>query len=438
MIDIINSRNNLNKCGECGSDYPTWASVNLGILLCGRCANCHRKVLSRDGPDGRPISIVKSLTLEAWSESQLENLKKIGNRRAKQRWNPKKVPFPHDDDVDFLIEDYLKDKYIEGKFRDDRIEASEYGGSDYLSQSDYENSLSRQSLAGKRNRPVPRLSHRKLTSYEQTQYRHQGQKIRGLGYSDMDAILESLHLAKGDINFALDILDNDSKVNPSLEEVPPSLPKRPSRSAGSGTASNVTTPANTTPATSAGTDWWNQPQSVQQTGQYAAPTGQFQAAAPAAQPQIYQYTDPVTGHVSYVDSSGQQYLDPSNPQHQQLLMQQTNPQYLQQHASKQNILSLYNQAQNPAQPQAQAQAQAQAQTQTQAQPQLGQYGMGQAQQQTGLAQYPMGTFGQPQGLQQQQPTQMYSQMMGQAPLSQGFAAQATGYGQYNQTYQPFR
>ena len=59
-------------------------------------------------------------------------------------------------------------------------------------------------------------------------------------------------------------------------------------------------------------------------------------------PQIYQYTDPVTGQISYIDSNGQEYLDPNNPQHQNQLMQMSNPQLIAQQTNKQNILS-YNQ-----------------------------------------------------------------------------------------------
>lgn len=337
LIDIVNSRNNCNKCGECGADYPTWASWNLGILLCGRCANIHKKVLSRGGPRGGPISKVKSLTLENWTDEQVDSLRRIGNKKAKRRWNPKLVRFPHtDDDDEGPIERFIIDKYVEGRFRDGAIDSDDYEDrmSRFSDDSGTLTPVARSSRLGSsvgftgnrsraNSRQVPRLTHRKLTTFEQTQYQLQVAKIMGFGYKNRDAVLESLTLSNGDIDFALDILANDAKINPLLSELPPELPKRPS------TVSTQSSAQGTTLPTSAGSsnDWW---------------TGSTSAVA--EQPQIYQYTDPVTGQVSYVDSNGQQYLDTNNPQHQQLLMQNT--QMLTQQATKQNVLSLYNQPNN--------------------------------------------------------------------------------------------
>lgn len=357
LIDIVNSRSNLNKCGECGSDYPTWASWNLGVLLCGRCANLHKKVLSVEGPRGHPVSRVKSLTLETWSDDQIESLRRIGNKKAKQRWNPIRVPFPHSDDDDAQIEQYLREKYILGSFRhgsvdddaDDnflRYSNDIHHGSGTLTPAS--GSRSRLSTLTRRlSRQVPRLLHRKLTTFEQGQYLAQIHKIMSYGYTNRDTVAESVILALGDVDFALDILDHDSRVNPTLEELPPDLPRRPVVSA---------TPSTSSAAVSASApEWWSAPSS----GVTATATGVSGVSgvsgvngggvapnATASGPQIYQYTDPVTGQVSYVDLNGQQYLDPSNPQHQQLLMQQTNPQLVAQQTNKQNIMSLYSQPNN--------------------------------------------------------------------------------------------
>lgn len=349
LIDIVNNRNNLNKCGECGSDYPTWALWNLGILLCGRCANIHKKILSSGHPRGGPISKVKSLTLETWTDDQIELLRRVGNKKAKQKWNPKRVPFPHDDDDDFPIEEYLRDKYVFRKFRDDVDLDDDDKFSRYSDGSGALTPAARSRLSTvngstrlrANSRQIPRLLHRKLTTFEQTQYQSQVHHLAQMGYSNRDAVLESLILSNGDIDFALDILDHDAKVNPALTETPPELPKRPSQAAsrpgqyqlpnlaGQGGQQSLVSP-----------DWWTGAQQPQ-----AQPQVQPQSQA-MGQPQIYQYSDPVTGQISYIDQNGQQYLDPNNPQHQQLLNQQTNPQLIAQQTSKQNIMSLYNQPNN--------------------------------------------------------------------------------------------
>lgn len=348
LIDIVNNRNNINKCGECGSDYPTWASWNLGILLCGRCANIHKKVLSSGHPRGGAISKVKSLTLETWTDDQIELLRRVGNKKAKQRWNPKRVPFPHDDDDDAPIEEYFRDKYVYRRFRDDN---GDYDDADdkfsrYLDGSGTLTPVGRRSRLSTvsgvsrlraNSRQVPRLLHRKLTTFEQTQYQSQVHHLASMGYTNRDAVLESLILSNGDVDFALDILDHDAKVNPTLAELPPELPKRPVAAPPSVPAATANAPAGVS------ADWWTGATQSQTGAQSQTP--QAPQAQPG-QPQIYQYTDPVTGLVSYIDLNGQQYLDPNNPQHQQLLNQQTNPQLIAQQTSRQNILSLYNQPDN--------------------------------------------------------------------------------------------
>lgn len=420
LIDIVNSRGNENKCGECGSAYPTWASWNLGVLLCGRCASLHRKVLPKD------VSKVKSLTLDQWTSEQVDCLKRIGNKKAKKKWNPKRFPFPHDDDDDGPIEEFLKDKYIMGRFRDDNFAAVEYddknsrysgdGVSTPVSGNRLRSRLN--SMRPKASDPIPPLSHRKLTTFESTQYSKQENTILRYGYSNRDSILEALLLSNGSIEFALDILDNDAKVNPAQEELPPALPTRPARS----TSLLENNPMNSVLGqqqlqTQPSNDWWSNSNASSNTNTGATmpsvPTSA--TGASVTQAQIYQYTDPVTGQISYIDSNGQQYLDPTNQQHQQMLYQQQNPQLVAQQTNKQAILSLYSQPNqnnsNSAVPNSQ-------------QPQ--QTGFGSQQQQTGF-----GFQRQPQQPQQtgfgfqQQPQQ--TGFSGFQPQQTGFAQQPTGF-----------
>ena len=51
-------------CVDCDSKGPRWASWNLGIFLCIRCAGIHRNL-------GVHISRVKSVNLDSWKPKEV-------------------------------------------------------------------------------------------------------------------------------------------------------------------------------------------------------------------------------------------------------------------------------------------------------------------------------------------------------------------------------
>ncbi|KAH6709924.1 putative GTPase activating protein for Arf-domain-containing protein [Verticillium dahliae] len=81
--------------------------AKLGVFLCMRCASIHRKL-------GTHISKVKSLSMDGWSNEQVENMKKVGNVTSNQIYNPenKKPPVPVDaDEADSAMERFIRSKY---------------------------------------------------------------------------------------------------------------------------------------------------------------------------------------------------------------------------------------------------------------------------------------------------------------------------------------
>lgn len=70
QIDITN-----NFCADCDTEYPEWASINLGILTCIECSGVHRRL-------GVHISKVRSLHLDKWDNELLEYMKAVGNSKA--------------------------------------------------------------------------------------------------------------------------------------------------------------------------------------------------------------------------------------------------------------------------------------------------------------------------------------------------------------------
>ncbi|KAM0333289.1 hypothetical protein ACHAQA_001950 [Verticillium albo-atrum] len=96
-----------NSCADCQARNPAWASWSLGVFLCMRCASIHRKL-------GTHISKVKSLSMDGWSNEQVENMKKVGNVTSNQIYNPenKKPPVPVDaDEADSAMERFIRSKY---------------------------------------------------------------------------------------------------------------------------------------------------------------------------------------------------------------------------------------------------------------------------------------------------------------------------------------
>ncbi|NXJ79936.1 ARAP2 protein, partial [Trogon melanurus] len=102
------------RCADCKAPSPDWASINLCVVICKKCAGRHRSLGPRD-------SKVRSLKMDAsiWSNELIELFIIIGNKRANSFWAGNLPPgeelhmdAPAEKRVAFITQ-----KYKEGKFR---------------------------------------------------------------------------------------------------------------------------------------------------------------------------------------------------------------------------------------------------------------------------------------------------------------------------------
>lgn len=66
-------------CADCGAPFPSWASLNLCIMICIECSGIHRSL-------GTHISKVRSISLDRWTNNNLELLTTIGNINSNKIW----------------------------------------------------------------------------------------------------------------------------------------------------------------------------------------------------------------------------------------------------------------------------------------------------------------------------------------------------------------
>jgi hypothetical protein len=71
LVDISETNGNSN-CVDCKESNPSWASLGFGTVVCLTCAGRHRSL-------GTHVTLVRSMTLDSWTSSQIDRLSRGGN-----------------------------------------------------------------------------------------------------------------------------------------------------------------------------------------------------------------------------------------------------------------------------------------------------------------------------------------------------------------------
>ncbi|XP_041438699.1 arf-GAP with Rho-GAP domain, ANK repeat and PH domain-containing protein 1 isoform X2 [Xenopus laevis] len=102
------------RCADCNAPNPDWASINLCVVMCKRCAGEHRSL----GPN---ISKVRSLKMDnkVWTQELIELFQKVGNTVSNRFWAAN-VPPSEAIGVTSSMQErkkFILAKYREGKYR---------------------------------------------------------------------------------------------------------------------------------------------------------------------------------------------------------------------------------------------------------------------------------------------------------------------------------
>ncbi|VDO95525.1 unnamed protein product [Soboliphyme baturini] len=105
LNDLLKDEEN-KYCADCEAKGPRWASWNLGVFLCIRCAGIHRNL-------GVHISKVKSVNLDTWTAQQVQYMRLIGNSTARAVYEANLPPTFRRPKSDNLVESFIKSKYVQ-------------------------------------------------------------------------------------------------------------------------------------------------------------------------------------------------------------------------------------------------------------------------------------------------------------------------------------
>lgn len=96
-------------CADCDAKGPRWASWNLGVFVCIRCAGIHRNL-------GVHISRVKSVNLDQWTAEQIASMQAVGNAKSRSIYECNIPDTFRRSQTDSAMEQFIRSKYESRKW----------------------------------------------------------------------------------------------------------------------------------------------------------------------------------------------------------------------------------------------------------------------------------------------------------------------------------
>ncbi|KAK9706948.1 hypothetical protein RND81_07G163200 [Saponaria officinalis] len=118
LKDLLRQKDN-RCCADCGAPDPKWASANIGVFICLKCCGVHRSL-------GTHISKVLSVTLDEWSDEDIDAMIEVGGNAAAnsiyEAYIPEGCSKPgpdasHDNRMSFIRSKYELQEFLKPSLR---------------------------------------------------------------------------------------------------------------------------------------------------------------------------------------------------------------------------------------------------------------------------------------------------------------------------------
>ncbi|XP_053399204.1 arf-GAP with Rho-GAP domain, ANK repeat and PH domain-containing protein 2-like isoform X2 [Mercenaria mercenaria] len=116
VLKKVREKEDNRMCADCNSPDAEWASINLGIVVCTKCAGSHRSL----GVNRSKVRSLRMDNLSKENENILQLLEAIGNKNGNQFWckNSEEVRVIDGQTPDIIRQKHIEEKYMKKKYAD--------------------------------------------------------------------------------------------------------------------------------------------------------------------------------------------------------------------------------------------------------------------------------------------------------------------------------